>query len=55
MIAMMMKIETEDRKILKMSEVIEDSLKIEAYSEKITENDATTQLSNAVLFHCPKI
>ena len=40
-----MQIESEDKKISKMSEVIEDSLKIEAYSEKITENDATTQLS----------
>ena len=39
-----MKIESEDKKISKMSEVIEDSLKIEAYSEKITENAATTQL-----------
>ena len=39
-----MKIEDEDKKISKMSEVIEDSLKIEAYIEKINAND-TTQLS----------
>ena len=41
-----MKIEDEDKKISKMSELIEDSLKIEAYGEKITENAATFQLSH---------